>query len=577
MTGEGHPPAESRPAAGEPGWLFGPGSTPRARRGLLLVLVPALILAGTLRFDFVFDDNLVVLGDRLVTGQFNLREIFGSEVRVEDVTLGYYRPLVTLLYRADRALWGTNPAGYHLTNLLWHLLATVLVYRVAFLTTGRLAAAWTGAMLFAVLPAHTEAIGWIQGRTDLVSTTLLLLALLALLHAQAAGAHAGWRWGTVGGLTFLAALLAKESVVPLPLAWGMWELSTAGAGRWRARLAAMAPRVVPLVLAGVVYWLFRRWAVGDLVGFPMSLSPLPLRALALFFVLAEYGRVLLFPDLGLNLFRALSVTPTPLTLVISLTVAGILVGGLVAAWRWARSLFPWVAWVPITLSVPLLFILYAPAPETGFMTAERFLYLPSVGWCVLLGSLLARAVERPGRMGVSGWGLATLSGVFVGYAGLTLLRLLPWADAADLYVAMKAQANVPLAVRLLVHNNLGKVYLDRSEYAEAREEFQAALRLKPTYAFAHNNLGVLLIRQGQPVEARRWLETAIRLDPTYADALGNLGAAYEATGDLEAARAAYAAGVRAAPGSAWLAGGLARVQAEAVPRGAPQAGDRGER
>ena len=91
-----------------PGWLFGAGSTPRARRGLLLVNDPALILAGTLRFDFVFDDNLVVLGDRLVTGQFNLREIFGSEVRVEDVTLGYYRPLVTLLYRADRALWGTG-------------------------------------------------------------------------------------------------------------------------------------------------------------------------------------------------------------------------------------------------------------------------------------------------------------------------------------------------------------------------------------------------------------------------------------------------------------------------------------
>ncbi|MBI2563983.1 MAG: tetratricopeptide repeat protein [candidate division NC10 bacterium] len=572
MTGDDRPPAESHPAAGEPGWLFGPGTTPRARRMLLLVLVPALILAGTLRFDFVFDDNLVVLGDRLVAGQFNLREIFGSEVRVMDVTLGYYRPLVTLLYRADRALWGTNPAGYHLTNLLWHLLATVLVFRVAFLTTGRLAAAWTSAMLFALLPAHSETIGWIQGRTDLVSTAFLLLALLALLHARAAHAHTGWRWGAVGALAFLAALLAKESVAPLPLAWVMWEISAAGAGRWRARLAAMAPRVVPLLLAGVVYWLFRRWAVGDLVGFPMSLSPLPLRALALFFVLAEYGRVLLFPDLGLNLFRALSVAPTPMTLAISLAVAGILVGGLVVTWRSARPLFPWAAWVPIMLSVPLLFILYAPAPETGFTTAERFLYLPSVGWCVLLGSLLARAVEGRERAGVSSWGLATIGGVFVGYAGLTLLRLLPWADAADLYVAMKAQADLPVTVQVLVHNNLGKVYLDQGEFVQAREEFQAALRLKPDYAFAHNNLGVLLIRQGQPVEARRWLETAIRLDPTYADALGNLGAAYEATGDLAAARAAYEAGVRVAPGSAWLAGGLARVQAEAVSQGARQTG-----
>lgn len=573
MTEEGRPPAESRPAVEAPAWLFGPGGTSRARRGLLLVLVPALVLAGILRFDFVFDDNLVVLGDRLVTGQFDLREIFTSEVRVVDVALGYYRPLITLSYRLDRALWGLNPAGYHLTNLLWHLLATFLVYRIAFLTTGRLVGAFAAAMLFAVLPAHTEAIGWIQGRTDLVSTTLLLLALLALLHGQAAGGHAGWRWGALGGLAFLAALLAKESVAPLPLAWAMWEVSGPGAGRWRPRLAAMATRLVPLLLAGVVYWLLRRWAVGDLVSFPMSLSPVPLRVLALFVLLGEYGRVLLFPDLGLNLFRALPVKPTPATLAASLAVAGILVGALVAAWRLVRLLFPWVAWVPITLSVPLLFILYAPAPETGFMTAERFLYLPSVGWCVLLGSLLARAVECRERLAVSGWGLATLGGVFVGYASLTLLRLLPWADAADLYAAMKAQADLPVPVRVLVHNNLGKVYLDRGEFAEAGGEFRAALRLQPDYAFAHNNLGVLLIRQGRPVEARRWLESAIRLNPTYADALGNLGAAYEASGDLPAARAAYEAGVRVAPGSAWLAGGLARVKAaETASQGAPRPG-----
>ncbi|MBI4737655.1 MAG: tetratricopeptide repeat protein, partial [candidate division NC10 bacterium] len=389
---------------------------------------------------------------------------------------------------------------------------------------------------------------------------------------QGSAGWTAWSWGGLGGFVFLVALLAKESVAPLPLAWTAWEISATEADPWRKRLAGPSSRFVPLLIAGLAYWVLRRWAVGELVGFPMSLSPLALRAMALFSVLAEYGRVLLFPDLGLNLFRALSVTPTPMTLAISLAVAGILVGGLVVTWRSARPLFPWVAWVPIMLSVPLLFILYAPAPEIGFITAERFLYLPSVGWCVLLGSLLGRAVEGRERPGVSGWGLATLGGVLVGYAGLTLLRLLPWADAADLYLAMQRQPDVPVAVRVLVHNNLGKVYLDRGEFAQAREEFQAALRLKPDSAFAHNNLGVLLIRQGQPAEARRWLEAAIRLDPAYADAFGNLGAAYEATGDLAAARAAYEAGVRVAPGSAWLAGGLARVQAEAASQGARQTG-----
>ncbi|MBI4840089.1 MAG: hypothetical protein HY803_03275, partial [candidate division NC10 bacterium] len=295
MTGEDRPPAERRPAAEAPGWLFGSGRTPRARRMLLLVLVPALVLAGTLRYDFVFDDNIVVLRDSLVTGHLGLREIFGNEVRVGEVIMGYYRPVISLSYWADRAVWGLNPAGFHLTNLLWHLLATILVYVVALRTTRHVPGAWAAAMLFGVLPAHTEAIGWIQGRTDLISTALLLLALLALLRSQGSAGWTAWSWGGLGGFVFLVALLAKESVSPLPLAWTAWEISATEADPWRKRLAGLSSRFVPLLIAGLAYWVLRRWVVGELVGFPMSLTPLGLRALALLSVLAEYGRVLLFP------------------------------------------------------------------------------------------------------------------------------------------------------------------------------------------------------------------------------------------------------------------------------------------
>jgi len=149
---------------------------------------------------------------------------------------------------------------------------------------------------------------------------------------------------------------------------------------------------------------------------------------------------------------------------------------------------------------------------------------------------------------------------------------MPWSEASDLYIAMKRQANLPANVRVLVHNNLGELYLQRGDFSGAREELSAALRLKPDYPFAHNNLAVLLIREGRPSEAVRWLETAIRLDPNYSQAYGNLGAAYEATGDLSAARQAYEAGLRVTPGSAWLARGLARVTAEHTPAHAQAAG-----
>lgn len=562
-----------RGARGGSDWLLGNGGTARARRLLVLLVFPALILAGTLRFDFVFDDNLVVLENPLVTGRLGVRELLSSQVRVVQVALGYYRPIITLLYRADRALWGLNPSGYHLTNLLWHLLATFLVYRVALRTTGWIVAAWAAALLFAVLPVHAEAIGWIQGRVDLVSTAFSLLALLALLRARDAAGRASWAWASLAGLMLLTALLAKESAAALPLAWAMWEVSSFKRDRWREGAAALASRCVPLAVAGLAYWLLRHWAIGDSYSyFRMSMSPLGLRALAVLSLLAEYIRSLLLPGLTLNFHRTLMVTSTPMTLALSLVVMLVLGAGLAAAWRWARPLFPWTAWIPITLLPALLFTFDARAPETGFFTAERFLYLPSVGWCILLGSAVASLLIGHHRNSWPGWGWITLAGMAIGYAGLTLVRLQPWADPADLYVAMKSQPDIPTSVRVLAHNNLGEVYLERGEFSAARAEFLSALLLKPDYAFAHNNLGVLLIRQGRPTEARPWLETAIRLDPGYIDAYGNLGAAYEAEGDLSAARQAYTAGLRMAPASVWLGMGLARVNGEHVPSRGPRAG-----
>ncbi len=149
---------------------------------------------------------------------------------------------------------------------------------------------------------------------------------------------------------------------------------------------------------------------------------------------------------------------------------------------------------------------------------------------------------------------------------------MPWSNAPDLYVAMDRQTNLPANVHVLVHNNLGELYLQRGDFSAAREELSAALRLKPDYPFAHNNLGVLLIREGRPTEALRWLEAAVRLDPGYTEAYGNLGAAYEAAGDFSAARQAYEAGLRVAPGSTWLARGLARLTAERAPAHAPAGG-----
>jgi hypothetical protein len=549
-------------AGNSPGWLFGLDRTAAARRILLLVLVPSAVFIGTLHADFVFDDNLVIFQDPLIVGPLRLGEIFESQVRVVDVTLGYFRPLITLLYRLDRAMWGLNPAGYHLTNLFWHLLATLLVYCIGSRTVGT-ATAWIAAMLFAVLPAHAEAVGWIQGRVDLVSTALVLVAFLALLRAREATGWSHHCHAALAGLAFLAALLSKESVAAFPLAWVVYECSTGEPTQRRRSLAGLASRLAPLFLAGLAYWLLRHWAVGRLVGFPMSPFPVGERLLALLAVFAEYVRILLMPGTSLDFHVGLPARLPASLVAAALIVGSLLVGGLLWAWRRDRRIVPWTAWVPIMLLPPLLFISYAPATKVGYYTAERFLYLPSVGWCVLLALSIVRLLD--GGSARTGYRLVILSVVLLAYAGLTVVRLAPWVDPIDLYVAMKAQPDMNEAVRVFVDNDLGRIYLDREEFVLAREEFLSALRLKPDYAFAHNNMGVLLIREGKPAEALPWLQKAIHLDPRYADSYGNLGAAYEAIDNLLAAQRAYEAGLRVAPNSAWLAKGLARVTAGVSP------------
>lgn len=552
---EAHGPGGEDPAWGP---LFGDDGSARARRLLSLLLLPAGLFGWTVGFDFVFDDQLVILGDALVTGRLDLSAIFRNEVRVAEVSLGYYRPLITLSYRLDRLLWGLNPAGFHLTNLLWHLAATLLVYRVARESLPR-AGAWAAACLFGVLPGHTEAVGWIQGRVDLVSTTLVLAALLGLLRARRGAGRAEPAWLTLAGLAFLAALLAKESAAALPLAWLAWEAAAGSPGPWRARIPGALRRLIPLGLAAVGYGLLRQQAVGGLVAFPLEFSPLLLRLVALGVMLSEYGRILLFPDPGLNFYRALPVA-LDLASGARAALAALLLGaGLAAAWRWGRSLFPWVAWLPVSLAPVLLFVGYAPAPTTGFFTAERFLYLPSVGYCLLGGSLMGRLLSRRAGPGVPARTGAAFACLLVAYAALTVPRLRPWADPVELYAALLAQSGLTASVRVLVHNNLGGIYLDRGEFAAARREFAATLRLQPDHPLAHNNLGVLLLRQGRPAASRPWLEAAIRLDPGYADAYGNLGAALEALGQPQAAGAAYRQALRLAPKASWLAEGLART------------------
>ncbi len=499
------------------------------RRVLLLILLPTLIWFPTLTFDFVLDDIGTFLEDPLAQGPLNLPGIFKSAVHVERSTLPYYRPIITLSYWLDRTLWGTNPAGFHLTNLLWHVVTVLLAYALLRQAEAAVGIRLAAAALFAVLASHAEAVAWVQGRVDLVFSAFFLAAASVGVRLRVQPTLWGW---TAALLAFAIALLAKEPAVMLPgVLVLMWRLR--GREPWRANAVRLAPFLV--VLAG--YLSLRQGVLSGTAGFALAFDQLPARTLGFLAVLLEYLRIVIWPGLLPNFHMTVAPNSlvTPPRVAASLVVAfGLLLTVIVRRRIDQGRGKSWVpaigaTWFLITL-LPVLGVVAAQkAPAMGFLVTERYVYLPSLGLCVAAAWGLAHLSLR------QGWtvGLATL--LFIVASSGSLVRTQAWRDPETLYRAILPRT----ADRALAHVNLGTLYLARGEIQEAIIEFEAVLREDPAHAVALNNLGVARARQGRAEEALALYRQALQQRPSYAEAWNNIGVLMEEQGNWEEARVAY--------------------------------------
>ena len=158
----------------------------------------------------------------------------------------YYRPVAFLSHGIDWQIWGLNPFGFHLTNVLLHVGCTLLVFQL-----GRrlftVSAAAVAALLFALHPASHEAVYWIAARFDLMATFFTLAAIWCLTHERPA-------WQAAGVAAFALGLLAKESAISLLLIVPAWDVFVA-----RRDVRSVARRLLPLVVVAVAYAMLRNF------------------------------------------------------------------------------------------------------------------------------------------------------------------------------------------------------------------------------------------------------------------------------------------------------------------------------
>ncbi|NTX33725.1 tetratricopeptide repeat protein [Myxococcus sp. CA051A] len=549
----------------------------------LLVFVTALaVYAGTLRNGLVYDDIPLVVQNPWLRSLDTLAEAFQRPLFAFDdeptsqvdrsPAESYFRPLAHVLFFAQRALFGTTAWPHHLVLMLLHGLASLLVgwlLRECLRRPGENlseAGSWAalaGALLFAVHPVHTESVAWVSGCMDVAATLMVLLSVRLMV-----GSSGSWRWGVGAGLLWFAGLLFKEVAVVFPVV--LWATDRAvGTRPARPGLRGWALRYAPLGLGLLGYAALRLNAVGLSLPVPVGSGRTGLYPLHMLALAGKLLGKLLWPH-PLVLTIPLRVPPEPTQVALGSVLLVALLGLLWWKRRDAGPAFAGGVW----LLAPLLpvFFLQLRGVEAY---AERFLYLPSVGFCLLAATGLRGLLER-WREHARAVKLL-VGGVVVVCSVLTLVRVPAWHDEVSLWedtVAMtpgqpilrgylggaylkarrpeqalaelqlaavelprsyQIQSDLAVAYALLgrmdlaivqferilqlrpgepvVIHNLGLALRRTKRMEEAVARFQEVLRLAPRRADSHLELGRTLLQMGRPAEAVAPLEEALRLQP----------------------------------------------------------------
>jgi Tfp pilus assembly protein PilF len=499
--------------------------------------------AATLQYDFVWDDTLLIQQSWRLHHWEELPSLLTSHFWAEvGEASQYYRPLVTLTFFLDMRVWGLQPLGFHLTNVLAHVAVTLAVLAIARRAMAGSLAAAISALAFALHPLHTESVSFVSGRTDVIATLFVLLALLAYDRGRdrERGDFLVWSLGA-----YLLALLAKEVAIALPAVLVVWDWLVRGdLGDRRAVKRAAARYAAYCAVAGL-YLGLRVFALGGLVESGGAAWGTPLaRALTTLKIAAAYVWITIVPYPA-NAFYAVvpeGVSPGPWWW---LAAAGLVVALGATAWAVRRAPVPGFGalWFWITL-VPSVAVNLMPLPSP--IMAERFLYLPTVGFCLVLGWTASRL------LGPVEWGRATqlrpvpslgLAAVLLAYAVLTFWRNEDWRDEYRLYSRM-VESSPDVAVP---HINLAFVQLPRGEIVPANQHLREAVRLAPGNPRAHAGLGLTeTILGSREVGLRHGLQ-ARALAPRNADVLASLGALYLHRGEPAQAVAALTESLRLKP------------------------------
>lgn len=523
--------------------------SPRIRTFVILAVILAVVFfvyTPVLKGDFLlWDDDVHVLENITIRGLDieHVQDMFTSTVNK------IYIPLTSFSFALEYHHFGYKPFVYHLDNVLLHLIVVIFVFLLGRKLGLSREAAGAAALFFGIHPIHVESVAWITERKDVLYAVFYMAALLShLCYLERKAYHFLALTTVLGALS----MLAKPMALSLPLILILLDWFK---GRSLKGQAFIEKLPLSLMIGGLGWITYAAHAriPGESVAQSVLIWP---------WTFVFYLRQFIFPFISVPIYRL----PKPMALsnpeyLLSLVVFLLIV---VAVARLRRN--QWFIFSMLFYFFSIFFLLRFDEMRDTNVVADRFMYLPSAGFCLWLGFLMERLWRKEGRRRIP---LALGFGVFIAvFFAAAYGRCLVWKDTISLWQhQLKFFPDEPIAL-----NNLATALGDQPVYERAQEEYkkivrfekegeklvlsaatqeavsrveylirlyQEAIQADPDVADVHYNLGKLYSDIGRIPEALEAYKRALAIDPASKDVHCGLGDLYRRAGDRHQAVFAY--------------------------------------
>lgn len=531
---------------------------------IFLALLAIVIYSNSLKNGYVYDDSFTIVENLLIKDYKNMPLLFSPDYFSLSGEMSY-RPVVTFSYFCDYAIFKLNPYGYHLTNILLHsangVMLYILVTQLFLFSSGSKTAVSINkggddsstnlpeyapllvSLIFIAHPLLTEAVNGISFREDLLVFLFYFatLNLYIFLDSNPSVINRKFLSNSLYFLScvlYLLSLFSKEMAVTLPMILYCYEWKS---GK-KLRSVFLNRHIAGYVAITMFYGIIRFYFFANPLDENLSLHvpPVMVRLYTVPWLLLSYTKLAFFP---FSLSLAYDIIPASSIFSIS----------------FMASLFVIVA-IPSTAALlrkkdhlsyfGILFFLITQLPVLNIYPlanpmAERYLYLPMAGFCIVAGWNASRLfIPLSHRYKTALYFISGLLIVILALFSFSVMKMNEvWRDSYTLW--SHTLQKKPWDSR--AHNNLGVFYDNSGKLETAQHEFIRAIQLDPSYAAAHYNLGTIYLKSGDLTDAEREFMTTLKLYPNHFKAHYNLGRIYGSYGKVEEAIREYQSALKLNP------------------------------